>query len=153
MPIFEELVRLVHRGPLRVIYAYKDPNGGAPAFEFLNGLDAAAKARYMLRFVKMGNEGRLRGTDFHPWDDSKNKGAKGLGAFKDIASKTRIPSFAEGEQGVLVLTHGFGGKKEDDIDTRQVNEAIRIRQDYHNRKTELLKTHPRSTTSACGRKR
>ena len=153
MPTLDDLLVLMASGQRRSIWAYRGVDGVAPAKQFLDGLDATTRARYALRFNKMCIDGQLRGQDWHKWDGKKNKGAEKLGAFKDIASKTRIPCFPEGDPGVLVLTHGFGGKKENDIDPQEVNKAIKIREEYYHRKTRILEMRKAKSQRAGGRER
>jgi len=116
------------------IYAYVDAKGVCPFEEFLSTLDRSAKKRYVISFQKMCMNGFLRGEEWHVWDPAYKRSPPPIparmGAFKDIESKSRVPSFWTDERGIMVLTHGFGGKKEDDIDVVEVNRAIRIRNDY-----------------------
>jgi len=98
------------------------------------GTCGAARMRFMVRMKAFVDSYRvLRGEFFHMWDDHRDPNAKGLGAFKDNASQSRIPCFFDGA-GVVVLTHGFDGKNENNIDPREIAEAARIKREYEQRK-------------------
>lgn len=119
-------------GARRHIYAYKTADGRVPAREFLDGLDKKSRARYWAHFQVMGDTGMLAGKFWHPW----KRAGRGMSAFKDNGSQTRIPAFPDGE-GVLILTGGISGKNEDEIPERDVNAALRAMQDYKTRKPQL----------------
>src|SRR5262245_36633617 len=112
----QELAVLIYSGERRTIYAYRAADGRAPALAFLESLDVIARARFIAHFKIMCDTGQLHGKYWHPWDSKKNKASKGLSCFKDNQSQSRIPCFANGQPGVLILTHGFGGKKENELD-------------------------------------
>ena len=57
--------------------------------------------------------------------------------FKDNQSQTRIPSFADGDQNII-LTTLLTGKKENKIKSKDVNRALGIREDYFDRRDALL---------------
>ena len=132
-------------GPRRRIYAYRLRDGRAPAVDGLEALDPQAQARYFARFREMGMNGQLRGKYYHPW---KGK-AKGMAAFKDNQSQTRIPSFPDGA-GNLILTHVIEGKKEDKIPEADENEALRYRAEYLERKARMM---PKAAAAGGGRGR
>lgn len=134
LPPSDTLSAPVQVGLARTIVAYRDESGAVPALDFLDGCDAKTKARYILKFTKMCDFGRLRGEDYHLLDAKKGvKEADGLSEFKDIASKSRILAMNDGKRARLVLLHGFGGKKEDRIKPQEILIADRRRQDYLSR--------------------
>ncbi|TKD06347.1 hypothetical protein E8A74_20745 [Polyangium fumosum] len=132
----QQLAQLVAAGPKRTIYAYRREDGSVPALEFLEKLDHGAKARFAIHFQSFCQEGHLPFKYYHAWNGKRNKEADGLSCFKDNQSQSRIPCFADGAQGIIVLTHGFGGKKEDDVDPREIKMAARIKADYEQRKSK-----------------
>ena len=134
-------------GPLRRIYAYRTADGRVPALEGLEALDRKAQTRYATRFREMATAGQLRGQYHHPW---KGKDTKGMSAFKDNQSQTRIPAFADGA-GDLILTHVITGKKENEIPNSEVSQALRCRDDYLERKAELMQNN-RATGRVRGRR-
>ena len=121
-------------GASRRIYAYRAADGSIPALSALAGQDRQVRERYGVKFKQMGDYGQLDGKLYHPWNHEKR--TKGMSAFKDNASQTRIPTFADG-QGNLILTHLITGKKEDQIKPKDINEALRIRAEYQARKASL----------------
>jgi hypothetical protein len=131
----------VKPGMVRTIYAYRATDGSAPAIDFLNGLNELEQGRYFLKFEIMCQDGRLRGQNYHTLKKSKgNKHVEDLAEFKDIGSKSRMPCFPDPEaRGVIILTHGFGGKKENETDPVQVARAVSIRSDYIARRDEMLR--------------
>jgi len=135
--VLETLTVPIAKGERCTIVAYKGRDGHAGAKEFLESLDEAAQVRYAVHFRQMCQDGRLRGEHMHPWDPKKNKKAKDLKCFKDNGSKTRIPCFPSGDPGVLVLTHGFGGKKEDKLDDAEIRRADEVRREFHARAADL----------------
>jgi hypothetical protein len=147
------LAREIYVGKQRALYAYVGESGRCWVVEFLEALSGEARARYGVRFKALGDQGQLRGEHSHPWDSQKMKrlaaykegGSKTeeiaqFAAFKDNASQSRIPYFPTGEPGVLLMTHGFEGKKEDEIDDEEMNRAIRIRREYVARLAEPVAT-------------
>lgn len=160
-----QLARPLFLGPLRRLFGYVDAKGACGVATFLEGLDRIARARYQVMIHALGNIGYLRGKNSHPWDVDKMKrlaaykdggsvlaDISGFAAFKDNGSQSRLPYFPDGEPGVLILTHGFGGKKENDIDDVHMNDAIRIRQEYVARRAVFLATPGVTTSRRPGRK-
>jgi len=129
----DDVCFLIYQGPLRLIVAYRSRIGDVPVREFLENSDVCAKARYMLKFKKMCENGPLRGDEFRTLKVKQHKEAKGLSEFKDISSKSRILAVNDGERSQLVLLHGFTGKKEDDIKAQEILMADRYRRDYESR--------------------
>lgn len=127
-------------GRKRQIVAYMDDTGGVPALEFLDALEKKSKTRYMVRFQMFVDEGRLKGKYYHPLDakKTKNKDVRHLAEFKDNTSQSRVLCFTDPLVGV-VLTHGFGGKKESKLPEKEVLLALRIREDYLARKDEAVR--------------
>ena len=130
----EELLVLVYEGPRRRIFAYRTADDRVPALDELDAQASTTQQRYTLKFQKMGDNGQLRGEQFHRWKDTDY--CSGLSAFKDIGSKTRIPSFPDGS-GTMILTHMITGKKEDKIRERDQREAMKYKNEYFSRKLEL----------------
>lgn len=85
----------------------------------------------------------LRGDDWHVLKEKGTKGASDLFEFKDIASKSRIFGFFDG-RGIVLLTHGFGGKKEDKTPEKEILRGLRLRESYFGRKA-LVQAGPRKT--------
>ena len=135
--VLESLTLPIARGERYFILAYKGRDGRVMAQEFLNALKPAAQKRYIVHFVQMCQDGFLRGEHMHPWDPDRNPKAQDLKCFKDNGSQSRIPCFPSGDPGVLVLTHGFGGKKENKLDDAQINHADAVRREFHARVAEM----------------
>lgn len=117
------------------VFALVCLDGTVPVVEWLDRQDPGTRARYALKFKRLCEQGltKMRGDDFHKLDEKRTKGSGGLSEFKDIASKTRILCFFDGE-GIVLLAHPFGGKKEDKTPEREILAGIRARDDYFRRK-------------------
>ena len=130
-----ELAKIVYLGPKRAIYAYCDVHGQTPVLTFFESLPEDARGRYLRRFRTLGDRGYLDASDGHPLGTKQHKDCHGLWEIKDNASQSRIIYFADGAQGVLMLAHAFGGKKEDKLDETQIARAKRVRAEYVARRT------------------
>jgi hypothetical protein len=147
-PVLAALTVPIVEADGRMIVAYRGLDGRVLAKEFLESLDTQAQVRYGLHFRQWCQDGQLRGKYMHPWDPKKgNKNAKGLQCFKDNESQSRIPCFPSGDPGVLVLTHGFGGKKEDKLDDKQIDRADAVRREFQARAAKMRAKGPPSTAS------
>jgi hypothetical protein len=120
-------------GPMKHIYCYLPEEGGCPAREFLDGLPREARASYAVLFRRRCQIGQLRGDTHRKWTE---KGCEGLFEFKDNQSKTRLMHTTDAGQ-TDVLLFGFGGKKENKVDQVHVNRAMRLRDEYRRRRTEI----------------
>jgi hypothetical protein len=125
---------LVHKGRCRTIYAYRGVDGQAPALQFLGSLPEEVRARYVLHFKDMCENGQVGGKFGHTLASKNHKDCRGLGEFKDNQSQTRVLYFTEGSPGALMLSHGFGGKKEDQLSETEIARAKRTRDEYATRK-------------------
>lgn len=97
--------------------------GRIKAVEFLGDLDDRVRKRYEVHMDVYAKTQRLKGKYGHQMDPEKPPGiaARGLYAFKDNQSKTRILAF-KSKVG-WVLTHGFKDKKEDEFPPTEILRA------------------------------
>jgi hypothetical protein len=134
----ETLTRLLDPafdGPYFRIRCYVTVAGRCPAREFLDSLSKEAAASYAKSFQKHCQGHQIRGDKHRVWTEI---GCAGLAEYKDIPSKTRILHVFDRARTVILL-FGFGGKKEDKVPAFQVNEARRLRDEYHRRRDDLLR--------------
>ena len=103
------------------------------------GQKDSVQQAYTVRFMRICSEGaeRMREDHYHKWIKQKDPRVREFAAFKDLRSKTRIPSFPDGS-GVRILTHMIHNKKENKIDSKEINKAFRVYEDYLERKARIL---------------
>jgi hypothetical protein len=135
----ESLAELIEEGHRCRIFAYRDVNGIAVARVALEELMQKVQEAYAVRFVRMCSHGAesMKPEHYHKWVGDLR--VREFGAFKDLKSKTRIPSFPDGP-GIRILTHVITGKKEDKLKEGDILETIKIYQDYMQRKRDLSAT-------------
>lgn len=120
-------------GPKKAIYCYLPEEGGCPSREFLDGLTTEARASYAVLMQRRCNGEQLRGETHRKWTD---RGCEGLYEYKDNQTKTRLMHLTDiGQTDILLF--GFGGKKEDKVDTMHVKRAMRMRDEYRTRRATI----------------
>lgn len=142
----DELARpLGPSGRFGELFGVLDEKGACPVETWLYKQPYDVQARYRNKFKRMCDFGptSLRGDDWHGLKEKGIKRASALFEFKDIASKSRIFGFFDGT-GVVLLTHGFGGKKEDKTPDNEILRGLRLMDSYLNRML-ALQAGPRRT--------
>ena len=140
-----EVAELIECGIRCRLFAYRAPDGSCPALDELERMPSNVQQAYGLRFRKLCEHGpeSLREDQYHKWTKRMHPdpAIKEFGAFKDIRSKTRIPSFPDGD-GIRILTHMIQGKKEDKLSNKAALETLRIRDEYLKRRSRFLQAGP-----------
>lgn len=125
--------------PMKSIYCYRheglDRARHSSSRDFLDSLSLKVSARYKYLFDTRCGGMNLRINKWHGWEQVDRR-CKGIFAYKDIDSKTRLVHITDRWQ-VDILLFGFDGKKEDRVDEVHVLKAIRLRDEYLKRRDAL----------------
>lgn len=139
--MLEVLDRKRFFGPKKFFYSYRpvgwSPSRLAPAREFLESMSKEVQVSYGVQFQRHCMGEFVRGNRHHPWGPNDER-CEGISAYKDISSKTRIVHITDREH-LQILLFGFSGKNEDDVEERYVLAAIRMRDEYRERRLTLEK--------------
>ncbi|MGC9983246.1 MAG: hypothetical protein ABSF35_06395 [Polyangia bacterium] len=143
-------------GQARYIYSYIHELTGNEVAAFLEQLKDDPKGRcsqYVSAFRMVGMKGFARWEKWHDLDPKKppdgilktNTGQKssldGMGVFKNVPHQSRIYHCTE-PGGLIVLLTVYTGKNEDDLTADAINPALRSREEYKRRKTQLIARRP-----------
>ena len=136
----DDLLKELYRGP-RILYALV-PGGGQPGpYEYYQALSDPTRGRYNNLFLRVCNGMQMSRDRYHKLTKPHRGKQTDLWEFKDISSKTRFLSFNDLfddgtiREARIILTHGFQ-KKEDDLAPREIDQALRLQEDYY-RKLQL----------------
>jgi hypothetical protein len=112
-----------------------EPNGHAPAVEFLSGEPPVVQARFLVLFQQMANYGSVQAKRF-------KKEMGDFSAFRHEINNLqyRFPCFRDGNK--WIITHGFikpgaRNKKLGEWPVQQVERAERIQREHQTRKRAL----------------
>jgi len=95
---------IAYRGSKFTIAFAAERSGWCPAAEFFLGLGRSDQAKLMALFMRIA--------DFGPSSNPEKFGDLGGGLFEFKSFQIRMPfAYAEGERGVIVVSHGFMKKR------------------------------------------
>lgn len=114
-------------GTVYTIEWAKDAQGRLPAREFFEGLDEQDQAKVLALFGRLANQGRISNGENFKHLGSRAKGeAKSLWEFKKFQIRF-IGAYRPGRR--FVVAHGLL-KKKDDLQTSDIDKALRILREH-----------------------